>query len=128
MPQAIVFDTDVMVDFLRGHPSAVALVKGCSGNIALSSIVIAELYAGIKGEKELAVLDDFVAICRIVPVTRELARSGGMHKRDYAKSHNIGLADAIVAATAQAEEAELKTLNVKHYPMLPGLKPAYTKK
>ncbi len=128
MPQAILFDTDVMVDFLRGHPKAVALVKGCSGNIALSSIVVAELYAGVKGNQELAALDDFIAICRIVPVTRELARAGGIHKRDYAKSHNIGLADAIVAATAQAEEADLKTLNVRHYPMLTGLNPAYIKR
>jgi hypothetical protein len=39
----------------------------------------------------------------------------------------VGLADAILAATAEAEEAELKTLNVKHYPMFSGLEPAYIK-
>jgi hypothetical protein len=37
------------------------------------------------------------------------------------------LADAIIAATAEAENADLKTLNIKHYPMIKGLKPAYTK-
>lgn len=47
--------------------------------------------------------------------------------RDYGKSHGVGLADAIVAATAQIENAELKTLNTKHYPMLKGLQPAYVK-
>ena len=50
-----------------------------------------------------------------------------MHKRDYAKSHGVGLADAIIAATVYAEHAELKTLNAKHYPMIKGLKPAYRK-
>ena len=35
--------------------------------------------------------------------------------------------DAIIAATAEAERADLKTLNVKHYPMIKGLKPAYRK-
>jgi hypothetical protein len=35
--------------------------------------------------------------------------------------------DAILAATAEAEDAELKTINKKHYPMLKGLRPAYTK-
>mgnify|MGYP000852648065 CR=1 FL=1 len=50
-----------------------------------------------------------------------------MYRRDYGKSHGVGLADAILAATAEAEKAELKTLNTKHYPMLKGLKPAYTK-
>jgi len=33
----------------------------------------------------------------------------------------------ILAATAQAETAELKTLNIKHYPMLKGIKPPYRK-
>jgi len=32
-----------------------------------------------------------------------------------------------VAATCDAENAELKPLNIKHYPMIKGLKPAYTK-
>ncbi|TFG89271.1 MAG: type II toxin-antitoxin system VapC family toxin, partial [Hyphomicrobiales bacterium] len=42
------------------------------------------------------------------------------------KSHGVGLADAIIAATADSENAELKTLNVKHYPMFKGLTPPYT--
>lgn len=45
----------------------------------------------------------------------------------YSKSHGVGLFDAVVAATVQSEDADLKTLNVKHYPMIAGLKPAYKK-
>jgi predicted nucleic acid-binding protein len=50
-----------------------------------------------------------------------------LFKRDYGKSHGVGLADAIIAATCEAENADLKTLNVKHYPMIEGLIPAYRK-
>jgi len=57
----------------------------------------------------------------------EIAKAGGLYKRDYGKSHGVGFADAILAATAEAENAELKTLNTKHYPMLKGLRPAYKK-
>ena len=64
---------------------------------------------------------------RIVPVSAETAKIGGLYKRDYGRSHGVGLADAIIAATAEAENAALKTLNTKHYPMLKGLKPAYRK-
>jgi hypothetical protein len=120
-------DTDVLVDFLRGHPKAVALVQSHAKRIILSSIVTAELYAGVKGEGELAALDRSVRLFRVVPVSPEIARTGGLYSRDYAKSHGIGLADAIVAATADAEAADVKTLNVKHYPMIEGLKPAYKK-
>jgi predicted nucleic acid-binding protein len=127
MTRHVLVDTDVMVDFLRGHPKAVALVQAQSARIILSSIVAAELYAGVRGEAELATLDGLISLFRVVPVSPQLARAAGLHKRDHAKSHGIGLADAIIAATAEAENADLKTLNTKHYPMLKGLKPAYMK-
>ncbi|MEI6670329.1 MAG: type II toxin-antitoxin system VapC family toxin [Acidobacteriota bacterium] len=127
MTNPVLVDTDVMVDFLRGHPKAVALVHAQSERIILSSIVVAELYAGVRGDAELRTLDRLIQLFRIVAVSSDLARAAGLHKRDYAKSHGVGLADAIIAATAQAEHAELNTLNTKHYPMLKGLKPAYTK-
>ncbi len=123
MAGPILLDTDVLVDFLRGHNKAVAFVNTHSARIILSSIVVAELYAGVKGDAEQAALEDFVSLFRVVPVSANIAKAGGL----YSKSHGVGLADAILAATAEAENAELKTLNRKHYPMLKGLRPAYTK-
>ena len=127
MTRPLLVDTDVMVDFLRGHPKAIALVNNNSPRIILSSITAAELFAGVKGERELDTLDSLLSLFRIVPVSPQLARAGGLHKRDYGKSHGVGLADAMIAATVQAEGADFMTLNVKHYPMLKGLKPAYRK-
>ena len=98
-----------------------------SPRIILSSIVVAELYAGVRGDGEQAALEELISLFRVVPVSGEVAKKGGLYKRDYGKSHGVGLADAILAATAEAENAALKTLNVKHYPMLKGLRPAYTK-
>ena len=127
MAGSIVLDTDVLVDFLRGRSKAVAFVNAHSARIILSSIVVAELYAGVKGDAEQAALDDFVSLFRVASVNAEIAEAGGLYKRNYGKSHGVGLADAILAATAEIENAELKTLNIKHYPMLEGLWPAYTK-
>jgi predicted nucleic acid-binding protein len=127
MTKYILVDTDVMVDFFRGHPQAVALVQARSARIILSSIVAAELYAGVSGDEELNTLDSLMQLFRVVPVSPELARAAGLYKRDYGKSHGVGLADAMIAATAQAENAELNTLNTKHYPMIKGLQPAYAK-
>ena len=123
----ILLDTDVLVDFLRGHNKAVALVNAYSNRIILSSIVIAELYAGIKGEDEQAALDKFVSLFRVIPVNTEIAKAGGFYKRQFNRSHGIGLADAIIAASVEAKNAELKTLNIRHYPMMKGLVPAYKK-
>jgi predicted nucleic acid-binding protein len=71
--------------------------------------------------------NNFVSLFSVVPIDSEVAKAGGLYKRDFAKSHGVGLADALLAATAIKENAELKTLNVKHYPMIKGLEPAYKK-
>lgn len=125
MSKAILVDTDVLIDFLRGNDKAITFIDEFSPYIILSSIVVAELYAVVKGDKELSVLDAFVSLFRIVPIDVDIAKAGGIYKRDFGKSHGVGLADAILAATADKENAELKTLNLKHYPMFKDLKPAY---
>ena len=127
MAEPILLDTDVLVDFFRGHSKAIVFVNTHSNRIILSSIVVAELYAGVKGDNEQVALDNFVSLFRVVPVSADIAKAGGLYKRDYGRSHGVGLADAIIAATAEAENAELKTLNIKHYPMLKGLRTAYRK-
>ena len=126
MMGAVLLDTDILVDFLRGYNKAEAFISAQADRIILSAIVVAELYAGVKGAAEREALDALVSLFRIVPVDLEIAKAGGLYRRDYGKSHGVGLADAILAATAEAWKAELKTLNIKHYPMLKGLRPAYT--
>lgn len=128
MNSPILVDTDVMVYYLRGDAQAVDFVKKYADHIMLSSITVAELYAGVRGQEEQEILDEVISLFRVVPVTAGTARAGGLLKRDFGKSHGVGLADAIIAATARAANAQLRTLNVKHYPMIAGLRPAYLKK
>ena len=128
MGKPVLVDTDVLVDYLRGCGPAIAYVDQLADGVLLSTIVIAELYAGVKGDQEQEILDEFVSLFRISPVTAEIARAAGLLKRDYGKAHGLGLADAILAATAELENADLATLNVKHFPMIKGLKPAYVKR
>ena len=63
----------------------------------------------------------------VIPVNSKIAKAGGLYKRDYGKSHGIGLADAIIAAIVESENAELKTLNIKRSPMIKGLTSVYKK-
>ncbi|BBO82869.1 twitching motility protein PilT [Desulfosarcina ovata subsp. sediminis] len=127
MEKAILLDTDVLVDFFRGFDKAVAFVKKYNDRIMLSSIVVAELYAGVKGDAEQNALQHFISLFRVVPIDAAIGKAGGLYRRDYGKSHGVGLANAILAATAESENAELKTLNIKHYPMFKNLSPAYKK-
>ena len=130
MSKLILVDTDVLIDFLHGYEKAMSLVAVSSERIVVSSIVVAELYAGVRGGPdggEQGVLERLLGLFRVVPVSSRIARLGGLYKRDYGKAHGVGLADAVIAATATVEDAELMTLNVKHYPMFGGIEPAYRK-
>ena len=130
MSGRILVDTDVLIDFLRGYGPAVSFLNDHSDQIVLSAVVVAELYAGARGAKEdpeQTVLENLLSLFRVVPINNEIARLGGLYRRDYGPSHGISLPDALVAATAFLEHAELKTLNVKHYPMFEGIEPAYRK-
>ena len=127
MAQLLLPDTDVLIDFLRGYQQAVDFINTNASQIILSTIIIAELYAGVRGKQELTILNDFVSLFDVIPMNSEIAKIGGLYKRDFGKSHGVGLADAIIAATCHSKNAQLKTLNVKHYPMIKNLEPAYIK-
>ena len=130
MPKPVLIDTDGLIDLLRGREQALSFVNAHSERIMMSSVTVAELYAGVRGGRggtEQTVLDDLFGLFRVVSVTGDIGRLGGLYKRDYGASHGVGLADAIIAATATLEDAALGTLNVKHYPMFADLEPVYRK-
>lgn len=120
-------DTDVLIDFLRGNEKAIELVREHSENMFVSTITITELYAGARNEKERNDLDSFLNLFQIISVDGEVAKTAGLLKREFSKSHNLGMADCLIAATAIANNAKLKTLNVKHFPMFKNLEAPYLK-
>jgi predicted nucleic acid-binding protein len=126
MTRKLLLDTDIMVDFLRGLPKAVKYLKTHSEEIIVSAITVAELYAGVRDD-ERRHLDDLISLFKVIAISQEIAETGGLIKQQYYKSHGVGLADAIIAATSFHSDAELKTLNKKHYPMIKGLRAPYLK-
>ena len=112
-------DTDVWIDFLRGVPEAVDFVEQLPDIVCISAISIAELYAGVREGKEREVLGDLLTSLKIISLDDVGAAHGGLIRRDFGKSHGVGLSDALIAATALQHDCQLYTLNVKHYPALP---------
>ncbi len=54
----------------------------------------------------------------IISLDAEIARQGGLYRRDYGHGHGVGLADALIAASATAHQAKLVTLNARYFPMV----------
>jgi predicted nucleic acid-binding protein len=127
MSQGLLIDTDVLVDYLRANDKAIDFLESQTQTLLISSLSIAELYVGVKNGKERVILDDFVEAFEVIPLTTAIAQKGGLYRRDYGKSHGVGLADALIAATAQIEDATLVTLNQKHFPMIQNILVPYRK-
>jgi predicted nucleic acid-binding protein len=123
----LLIDTDVIIDYLRDRPEAVSYLENLTDFLLISAVTVAELYAGVRDGAERTALDSFIQAFEIVAVDEEVAVKGGLYRRDYSKSHNIGLADALIAATADSRNVELVTLNKKHFPMLTNVLVPYQK-
>lgn len=121
-------DTSVAIDHLRGSPPAVNLLSDLieAGEPLLASEVVRfELLAGVR-EKEIEALEQFFLAISWVPVGEEVSRTAGSLAQRHRRSHSgIDDADYLIAATALLLEAELLTTNVRHFPMIAGLEPAY---
>jgi len=102
-------------------------LESLSESLLISVITVAELYAGVRDGVERTKLDEFIRAFEIIPVNREISVKGGVYRRDYMKSHNVGLADALIAATAETHQAGLVTLNGKHFPMMENVIIPYQK-
>jgi predicted nucleic acid-binding protein len=111
-------DTDVLIDYLKGNPSAEAFVEQNIDRVSVSAMTVAELYQGIRNKTEKETLDQFVSELRVFSMTGDIAIKAGLLRNEYGKSHSSGLADCIIAATSVTHGMELATLNIKHFPML----------
>ena len=122
----MLFDTSVLIAHLRGVSKATALLLSLSRSERLASVLVrTEIEGGMRSHERAAVAG-LIESMRLVPVTDAIARRAGEHLREYRRSHpGIDLVDYIIAATAEAHETELLTLNVKHFPMFPRLRPAF---
>jgi hypothetical protein len=117
-------DTNILIDRMRGRTEALALVRDRLRDLATSSLVIAELYQGVR-DHEREALDELRDSLTVLDVTVAIAQQGGLYAKEFRSSHGAGLIDCMIAATASYYGLQLVTLNPKHFPMLPDVDVPY---
>lgn len=121
------FDSTVLIAHLRGVVQATDLLREAvrESEAACSVLSRVEIEGGMRSAERTAVARLFDAM-QVEPVTDVIARRASERLRAYRRSHpGIDVVDYVIAATAEIQGAELLTLNVKHFPMVPGLEPAF---
>ena len=124
----LLLDTTVFIDVLRGLETAVTFLRDTveQGHELWSvSVVRTEVLAGMRKGEEAATLALLGGV-RWIDVTVELADDAGELARTYLRSHRgVDTVDYLLGAGALTLGARLCTSNVRHFPMLEGLQPAY---
>jgi len=123
--ERLLLDTDVLIEYLRGREEAIEYLEELTSDLYLSVISVAELFAGVKSDEEERSLQQFFLAFVVLPVTERVARRGGLYRRDFRPSHGSGLADALIAATAEENGASLVTFNRRHFPMISSVTVPY---
>jgi len=111
-------DTDVAIDFLRERAYARKLLEHWAGEglLAISTLTHLEIYQGMKAGEEGATnsfLDGLISVAVDALIARWAGRMLGELR---SKGVTVGIADAIIGATALQINAPLLTNNVEHYP------------
>jgi len=117
----IVLDSDIIIWILRGDKQLTeqfkSVIAETDGNVFITPIQIAEIYAGML-PKEKTLIDNFMSSLPVIIINEKTGKLAGEFMNKYAKSHNVTLSDAMVAASARSNDCEIWTMNKKHYPML----------
>jgi predicted nucleic acid-binding protein len=121
----VLLDTSVVIDILRGAAPAIAYARDLPEPPICSEITRVEVVRGLRSSERRATERLFAAL-RWSPVDEPIARRAGELGRRFRRSHQgVATADLVIAATVEELGLELATLNVRHFPMIPGLAPPY---
>jgi hypothetical protein len=117
------FDSSILIAHLRGEPRATSLLLSTTLEERLASVLSrTEIEGGMRSAERARVASLF-GVLTLLPVTDPIAGRAGEYLRRFRRSHpGIDLVDYLVAATAELHGAQLMTLNVRHFPMVKGLR------
>ena len=87
-------DTDVSIDYLRGHASAQSLFAKLPDDCAISTVSVAELHAGVREGAERKALVTLLDTFELIELSSTIAAHGGLLRRDWGKANGLGLNDA----------------------------------
>jgi predicted nucleic acid-binding protein len=116
----VLVDSDILIEVSRGKNAGIVArwmdLSNSDAAVLYSPVSVAELWAGARPNEHDSLNNLFGAIS-CAPIDKEVGRQAGTWLRKYRLSHGVEVADALMAASAVANNAALWTRNRKHYPM-----------
>ncbi|MCF6284064.1 MAG: type II toxin-antitoxin system VapC family toxin [Candidatus Hydrogenedentes bacterium] len=112
----MLFDTDVIIWALRGSTRAAAAIDRAD-SLELSMVSYMELVRGARNKRELHSTKAALANLdfQVLALSENIGHRASIYLEEYALKSNIGIPDALIAATAVENGQPLCTANAKDY-------------
>ena len=118
----IILDSDIMIDFLRGYPPALAWLDTLEDELlGLPGFVVMELLQGCRNKEEQAKVERVLMDFEIIWLTPEGCEQALRAFAEHRLGYGIGLLDTLIGHTAVVFDLPLYTFNRKHYAAIPQL-------
>ena len=85
------------------------------GDISIGRISARELIIGARNKRDQKVIEKFISLYSIQELSDSIGQEAHQRLKQYAKSHGLTLADALIAATAIVADLVLVSRNEKHF-------------
>ena len=113
-------DTNIFIAVLKGDAKLKAYIESLP--CALDTTVYTELIQGSKNNAEVQKIEKYLTRFELIHFDKAISRKAIELVRIYSKSHNLMVADAIIAATCLENNLTLVTYNIKDFRFVDGLK------
>ena len=118
----MIVDTDVLIWYSRGHQKAIDIIHSLD-SFSLSVVTYMEIVQGVRNKKELNTFKKALRVLnvRVIHIDELISTKAMLYVEQYALSHAMELADALIGASAVVRQLPLLTGNEKHYKHLPDI-------
>jgi len=118
----VIFDSDVLIWFLRGDLGAGDLVDSASER-TISIVTLMEVQQGARSKLEMRTTRELFQKrgFRIAPLSESIGHIAAALIEEHATSHGLRIVDALIAATAREAGETLATGNVRHFRVIANL-------
>jgi len=124
--EKIVCDTNVFINYLQKDEQTVIAVEQISNeNIIMPIVTALELCKGAGNKEELKEIQEFISFYTSLQLNNKGVELALELIKKYHLTYNLGLADALIAASVIIADLQLFTFNVKDFDFISGLKLYY---
>ena len=120
----VILDTDVFIEIFNKNIKIFELINEVIlfENIITTSITEAELIISANNKETQKKIEGYLSDIEIIPINRNANKIFSSLIKKYHLSHNIKIADCLIAAICLTYDFTLFTLNTKDFQFIPNLK------